>query len=127
MHQIDIHDDHLAMAGDTYDFFLTGSFSGLPYIALQSISEAGKIYWAKVFSLKLSHYICGVQFSTDGALLISHSCNNDSFIAVIEVSSGIVKSARTYSYGGHWNYHNLVKSMLISKGLSPKAYVLSNY
>ncbi len=45
------------MAGHTYDNSLTGVNtlgSSLPYIAMQSITMAGKIYWAKVFSEKLN-------------------------------------------------------------------------
>ena len=69
-----------------------------------------------------------MQFSTDGALLIAHSYHSSScFIVVINVSSGYVVSARSYSAGGHNNYNNLVKSMLVSSGASPMAYVLSNY
>jgi hypothetical protein len=69
----------------------------------------------------------GVQFSTDGALLIAHSYSSSCFIVVINVSSGNILSARTYSAGGYWNYNNHVKSMLVSSGASPMAYVLSDY
>jgi hypothetical protein len=68
-----------------------------------------------------------VQFSTDGALLIAQSYSSDNFIVVINVSSGNILSARTYSAGGYYNYNRLVKSMLVSSGASPMAYVLSNY
>ena len=46
---------------------------------------------------------------------------------VINVSNGSILSARRYSDGGIWNYNNRVKSMLVSSGSSPMAYVLSNY
>jgi hypothetical protein len=69
-----------------------------------------------------------VQFSTDGTLLIIHSSSFvNSFIAVINTSTGSILSARKYSDGGYYNYNNLVKSMLISSGASPMAYVLSDY
>ena len=115
------------MAGYTGDNTLTGISSWIPYIALQSISVGGKIYWAKAFSSKTGQLIYGVQFSTDGALLIAHSSSSDSFIVVINVSSGNILSASSYSVGGYWNYNNFVKSMLVSSGASPMAYVLSNY
>ena len=57
MNQIDVFDDYMAMAGHTYDNSLTGVNtlgSSLPYIAMQSITMAGKIYWGKVFSEKLN-------------------------------------------------------------------------
>ena len=68
-----------------------------------------------------------MQFSTDGALLIAHSYSSSCFIVVINVSSGNILSARSYSAGGNRNYNYLVKSMLVSSGASPMAYVLSNY
>jgi hypothetical protein len=113
------------MGGYTSDNTLTG-LSGRSYVALHSISVSGKIYWAKAFESKWSR-INGVQFSTDGALLIVHSSSVYSFIAVINTSTGNILSARTYSSGGYYNYNNLVKSMLVSSGASPMAYVLSNY
>ena len=75
LYQIDVINDYLAIAGDTRDNSLTGitTSSWMPYVALQSISVGGKIYWAKAFSSKLGQTIYGVQFSTDGALLIAHS------------------------------------------------------
>jgi hypothetical protein len=130
LYQIDVFIDYLAMTGHTRDNTLTGlttSFA-IPYVALQSISVGGKIYWAKAFSLKTGQSIYGVQFSTDGALLIAHSYYSSScFIVVINVSSGNILSARSYSAGGFNNYNNLVKSMLVSSGASPMAYVLSDY
>jgi hypothetical protein len=68
-----------------------------------------------------------VEFSTDGALLIAHGYSTDSFIVVFNVISGNVLSARTYSDGGFKNYLNRIKSMTVSSGASPMAYVLSNY
>jgi hypothetical protein len=126
LRQIDVFNDYLAIGGDIWDDSLTGINSAIPYVVLQSISSGGKIYWAKVFSLK-SLTIFGVQFSTDGALLIAHSYSFSCFIVVIDVSSGNVLSARSYSDGAYYNYNNLVKSMLVSSGASPMAYVLSNY
>jgi hypothetical protein len=128
LYQIDVFNDYLAMAGGTLDNSLTGiTNSWIPYIALQSISIGGKIYWAKAFSSKTGQFIYGVQFSTDGALLIAHSYSSSCFIVVIDVSSGNILSARSYSAGGYGNYNNLVKSMLVSSGASPMAYVLSDY
>ena len=53
--QIDVFDDYLAMAGHTWDNSLTGETISnfMPYVALQSISVGGKIYWAKAFKLKI--------------------------------------------------------------------------
>jgi hypothetical protein len=72
LYQIDVYNDYLAMGGSTYDSSITGTTSYIPYVALQSISVGGKFYWAKALSLKTGNYIGGVQFSTDGALLIVH-------------------------------------------------------
>jgi hypothetical protein len=36
-------------------------------------------------------------------------------------------SARTYSGGGKNNYNLKIRSMTVSSGASPMAYVLSNY
>ena len=71
-----------------------------------------------------------MQFSTDGALLIAHALtaySASSSIAVFDVATGAVKSARSYSSGGYYNFNNLIKSMVISSGPSPMAYVLSNF
>ena len=70
-----------------------------------------------------------MQFSTDGEMLIVHTKSGSSTILVIQTSSGIVLSARTYSAGKNDNYNYLFKSMLVSSssGASPMAYVLSNY
>jgi hypothetical protein len=43
------------------------------------------------------------------------------------VATGAVKSARSYSTGGLYNMIPLIKSMVISSGPSPMAYVLSNF
>ena len=90
--QIDVFNDYLAMGGSTFDNSITGitSTSVIPYVALQSISVGGKFYWAKALSLKTRNYIAGVQFSTDGALLIVYSYSSSSFIAVFNVSSGSI-------------------------------------
>jgi hypothetical protein len=49
--QIDVYNDYLAMGGSTSDNSITGITSStfIPYVALQSISTGGKIYWAKAF------------------------------------------------------------------------------
>jgi hypothetical protein len=57
---IDVFNDYLALAGDTYDNSLTGSLSPIPYLALTSISTAGKYYWAKALSLKTMSSFYGV-------------------------------------------------------------------
>jgi hypothetical protein len=36
-------------------------------------------------------------------------------------------SSRSYSAGGFENYDKLIKSMLVSSGASPMAYILSDY
>jgi len=92
-----------------------------------SIAIPDYYYWAKFLSLKESNSLYGVQFSTDGALLIAHSYSIPSFIVVFDVATGAVKSARSYSSGGYYNFNNLIKSMVISSGPSPMAYVLSNF
>lgn len=46
---------------------------------------------------------------------------------IFDVVTGNVLSARGYSEGSFENYNQYIKSMLISKGSSPMAYVLSNY
>ncbi len=53
------------------------------------------------------------------------SANN--FIAVFNVTSGIILAARTYSAGGYDNFNNQIRSMTVSSGTSPMAFVLSNY
>jgi hypothetical protein len=95
---------------------------------LTSISTGGKYYWAKALSLKTGSSFAGVQFSTDGALLIAH-CDglSSNCIVVFNVSSGNILSARSYSAGGNNNFNNQIRSMTVSSGASPMAYVLSNY
>ena len=94
---------------------------------MTSIAIPDYYYWAKVLLLKTYNYFSGVQFSTDGTLLIAHSDSPSSFIVVFEMTTGAVKSARSYSSGGYYNYYNLIKSIVISSGPSPMAYVLSNF
>jgi hypothetical protein len=69
----------------------------------------------------------GVQFSSDGALLIGHSASTTSFIVVFNSATGDIKSLRTYSTKNFYNYHYLVKSIIIGSGTTPMAYVLSKY
>jgi hypothetical protein len=125
LYQIDVYKDYLAIGGYTFDSLLAGPSNYGCYVAIHSISVSGKIYWAKVLKSKLDD-IKGVQFSTDGALLIVHG-DLSSFLAVINTINGNILSARKYSAGGFKNYNNLVKSMIVSSGASPMAYVLSNY
>ena len=62
LYHIDLYNDYLALAGATYDNSLTGitSTSGIPYLALTSISTGGKYYWAKALSLKTGTGLYGV-------------------------------------------------------------------
>jgi len=46
---------------------------------------------------------------------------------IFNAVTGAVLSARSYSSNEYWNYNELIKSMVISSGASPMAYVLSNY
>ena len=46
---------------------------------------------------------------------------------VFDVSTGNIMSATTYSVGGYTNYNYKMRSMIVSSGNSPMAYVLSNY
>jgi hypothetical protein len=120
----------LALAGDTYDNSLTAiiTTSRIPYLALASISAGSKYYWAKALSLKTATSFYGVQFSTDGSLLIAHSgISSSNYIVVFSVDSGKIMSARSYSSGGNNNYYYSIRSMTVSSGSSPMAYVLSNY
>jgi len=59
-----------------------------------SIAIPDYYYWAKVLSLRAETKLYGVQFSTDGALLIAHSLSIRSIIIVFDVATGVVKSAR---------------------------------
>ena len=90
------------MVGETWDNTLTGlSYAGyIPFIAVTSVAIPDYYYWAKVLSLKTSKTFYGVQFSTDGTLLIAHSESASNFIVVFDVATGAVKSARSYSSGG---------------------------
>ena len=116
------------MVGEIFDTKLTGLSTGhRPFIAVASVGTPGYYYWAKVHSLKTNSFFSGVQFSTDGTLLISHSCSQPSFIVVYDAKTGAIKSARSYSSGGKENYYKLIKSMIISSGPSPMAYLLSNF
>jgi hypothetical protein len=123
--------DYLAMVGSTKDTTLaTGLTSGpyYPFIAVTSIAIPDTYYWAKVLSLKGGTAFYGVQYSNDGALLIAHSyLSTNEYIVIFNTVTGAVLSARSYSSNGYWNYNLRVKSMVISSGASPMAYVLSNY
>jgi hypothetical protein len=46
---------------------------------------------------------------------------------VFNVSSGNILSARKYSAVGGYYYTKEIRSMTVSSGASPMAYVLSNY
>jgi hypothetical protein len=92
-----------------------------------SVAIPDTYYWAKVLSLKGGTTLFGVQFSNDGTLLIAHSRSTNEFIIVFILSTGSVLSARSYSSNGYKNDNALIKSMIISSGASPMAYVLSNY
>ncbi len=93
-----------------------------------SVSQSKKIYWAKWFPSKAKGEIFGLKFSPDGVLLIAHSgwkeANN--FIVVFNVATGKVLTARVYLTGGYNIYNSNVKSMLVSSGNIPMAYILSN-
>ena len=128
LYHIDVFNDYLALAGYTAASTLTGTTSIIPYLALTSISTGDKYYWVKALTLKQNNYFNGVKFSTDGALLIAHSRDPSSnYIVVFNVSSGNILSARSYSAGGRSNYSYRIRSMTVSSGASPMAYVLSNY
>ena len=60
LYHIDVFNDYLALAGDTYDNSLTGTLSNIPYLALTSISTGGKYYWAKALPLKTGTSLAGV-------------------------------------------------------------------
>jgi hypothetical protein len=64
-------------------------------------------------------------------MLIAHSgwsvSNYIAYFVVFDVSSGNILSARSLSAGGFYNYNDLIRSMTVSSGASPMAYVLSNY
>jgi hypothetical protein len=125
--------DYLAMVGEIFDTTLaTGLTSGTgtwyPLIAVTSVAIPVTYYWAKVLSLKGETSFVGVQFSNDGAILIAHSnVSTNEYIVIFNVVTGAVLSARSYSSNAFYNYNRLIKSMVISSGASPMAYVLSNY
>jgi len=102
-YHIDVFADYLAMVGDTYDTTVAVfSSENRPFIAVTSVAIPDYYYWAKVHSLKTNTVFFGVQFSTDGTLLITHSGYSlNSYIIVYEMTTGAVKSARSYSSGGY--------------------------
>jgi hypothetical protein len=108
---------------------LTGTSIWIPYLALSSISKGNNFYWAKALLLKTTKSFYGVQFSTDGALLIAHSYSSTGFIVVFDSRTGNIMSARSYSPGSNVNYKNRIRSIIVSAGTnaSPMAYVLTNY
>jgi hypothetical protein len=46
---------------------------------------------------------------------------------VINVNTGSILTARGYSIGGNYNFNKKIRSMVISSGASPQAFVLSNF
>ena len=46
---------------------------------------------------------------------------------IFNSATGTVLSSRSYSSNGYQNYNLYVNSMIISSGITPMAYVLSNY
>ena len=48
LNHIDVFNDYLALAGYTNDKSISISTYNYPYVALTSISTAGKYYWGKV-------------------------------------------------------------------------------
>lgn len=68
-----------------------------------------------------------MKFSTDGALLIAHSCwTNNNIITVFDASNGNVLTSRKFSTTSD-EFLSASKSIAVSSGASPMAYVLSNY
>ena len=67
--------DYLAMVGDTHDTSLAAGLTGgtYPLITMTSVTIPDTYYWAKVLSLKGGTEFRGVQYSSDGTLLIAHS------------------------------------------------------
>ena len=124
---IDAFGDYLAMAGHTEDFSLSGLPNDVywnPFAVLASISIPDYYYWAKVFSHLGFCYFTGLQFSTDGSLLISVlNCNNEfkEVVVTMQVSSGVVLSAATrpdsYSYNGF-------ESIVVSSKTDPIGFML---
>jgi hypothetical protein len=63
MYAIDVFNDYLTFGGHTDDHLLFGLSSAInviPFISLTSISQTGKIYWAKAFLSKIKHYFAGL-------------------------------------------------------------------
>lgn len=58
------------------------------------------LYWGKAFQGKIGETIAGIQFSTDGALLIAHSSSAAGFIVVFNGYTGSLISARAYQADG---------------------------
>jgi hypothetical protein len=74
----------------------------------------------------LNNSIRGIKFSPDGALLIAHCSWATSFIVVFNVANGKILSTRMYSTEDYFIYNSNVKSILVSSGSIPSAYVLSS-
>jgi hypothetical protein len=61
LYHIDVFNDYLALAGDTWDYSLKGITGfNIPYLSFTSISRGEKYYWAKGLSLKLNQSFYGV-------------------------------------------------------------------
>jgi hypothetical protein len=63
MFPIDVFNDYLTFGGHTNDhllFGLSNAINAIPFISLTSISQSGKIYWAKAFISKVFHYFAGL-------------------------------------------------------------------
>jgi hypothetical protein len=120
--------DYLVMVGDSWDSNITPGLTSAyrPYILLASVTVPDSYYWAKVLSLRPWSSFVGVKFSNDGTLLIANCNANPNYIVVFDVMTGTVLTARYYSSSGYYNYNSRVKSMEISSGPSPMAYILSN-
>jgi hypothetical protein len=69
---IDVFGDYLAMVGGS-DSIALHADGYTPYIALTSVSIPDYFYWGKLFIDKVGTDFGGIQFSTDGELLIGHS------------------------------------------------------
>jgi hypothetical protein len=118
------------MVGDASDTALAVGLTGAthyPFIATTSIAIPDTYYWAKILLSKGGTTFSIVQYSNDGTLLISHGYSAYGYIVIFDAVTGAVLSARSYSSNGYSNYNHLVKSMVISSGNTPMAYVLSNY